>query len=152
LVRALQVTHDHTFSEIETWVKRRGCLAVITDRIYEADHKLQFEVNRHLDFYTLAIVQQGRGVHWIDERPYGIVRGDVYWMGPGSVHAYEGCKELVVEMFFFTSDIFDESVWHNLNGITGFPTSMFNSTQVAADDGCILYRISMHQFPGKWAN
>jgi AraC family L-rhamnose operon regulatory protein RhaS len=62
--------------------------------------------HRHLDFLALYSVRGGRGVHNIDNNPYGITRGDVYLMAPGAMHEYIDFQNLEVDAFYFQTELF----------------------------------------------
>lgn len=63
--------------------------------------------HQHLDFLGLYVVRNGRAVHWIDDHPYGLVRGDVYLMAPGSMHRFCQFSELEIDVFFFQNTLFN---------------------------------------------
>jgi len=85
----------------------------ITPPIFDLPH-------RHVDFFALYIVRQGRGTHVIDARPYAVSRGDVYAMSPGATHAYSGCDALVLDALYFTPDVFDAPMREALTETPGF--------------------------------
>jgi AraC-like DNA-binding protein/quercetin dioxygenase-like cupin family protein len=62
---------------------------------------------RHNDFLGLYVVRSGRAVHWIDNHSYGLVRGDVYLMAPGSTHRFCQFTELELDVFFFQNTLFN---------------------------------------------
>lgn len=76
--------------------------------------------NRHLDFFSLYFVRQGRGTHWIDGVPYGVSRGDVYAMGLGMTHWFADCESLVTDTLHFAPDIFDAPTRDALAETPGF--------------------------------
>ena len=78
------------------------------------------EVIRHRDFFSLYIVRQGRGTHVIDERPYGVARGDVYAMGLGMAHHFADCDQLETDTLHFASAMFDRETLETLAGTRGF--------------------------------
>ena len=61
----------------------------------------------HVDFLGLYVVRSGRAVHWIDNHPYGLVRGDVYLMAPGATHRFCQFSELELDVFFFQNTLFN---------------------------------------------
>jgi len=60
----------------------------------------------HIDFLSLYAVRGGRGVHWIDSHPYGVVRGDVYLMAAGAAHGFSEFTDLEIDVFHFQNSIF----------------------------------------------
>lgn len=61
----------------------------------------------HADFFALYAVRSGRAVHWIDDQPYALVRGDVYLMAPGAMHTFKQFTELELDVFFFKPTLFN---------------------------------------------
>lgn len=76
--------------------------------------------HRHVDFFALYVVRGGRGVHRIDGTPYGIVRGDVYMMAPGSTHGYLDYKDLVIDGFYFPFSLLEPREADALRELRGF--------------------------------
>jgi len=76
--------------------------------------------HRHMDFFALYVVRQGRGTHVIDGVPYGVARGDVYAMSPGATHAYSRCDALALDALYFTPDVFDAPMREALAETPGF--------------------------------
>ena len=76
--------------------------------------------NRHVDFFSLYFVRQGRGTHWIDGVPYGVSRGDVYAMGLGMTHWFADGDRLVTDTLHFAPDIFDAPTLNALAETPGF--------------------------------
>ena len=76
--------------------------------------------NRHLDFFSLYFVRQGRGTHVIDGAPYGVSRGDVYAMGLGMTHWFTDCDSLVTDTLHFAPDLFDPETLNALAETPGF--------------------------------
>ncbi len=74
----------------------------------------------HEDFYALYVVQGGRGVHVINNHPYGIARGDVYLLSPGTVHAYRDYCALAVDAFYFQPQLFSSEELAALRSLAGF--------------------------------
>jgi AraC family L-rhamnose operon regulatory protein RhaS len=80
--------------------------------------------HRHIDFFALYVVRSGRGIHIIDDIPYGVSRGDVYAMGLGVTHCYTQCDNLVSDALYFAPQIFNRAVREALAEEPGF-LSMF---------------------------
>ncbi|GHO51039.1 AraC family transcriptional regulator [Ktedonospora formicarum] len=70
------------------------------------NHGIDTGPHHHLDFYAFYIVQNGQGIHLIDHHPYTIVRGDVYILPPGVVHAYQRYHMLELDAFYFQRHLF----------------------------------------------
>src|SRR4051812_23697300 len=76
--------------------------------------------HRHNDFFSLYLVQRGRGTHVIDGVSYGIARGDVYAMGIGMAHYYADCEDLITDTLHFAPSIFDAATLDVLADTPGF--------------------------------
>ncbi|HEX9997834.1 MAG TPA: AraC family transcriptional regulator [Abditibacterium sp.] len=76
--------------------------------------------NRHEDFFALYIVKSGRGIHQIDGTPYGISRGDVYLLAPGSTHIYLDYRDLVIDAAYFPFDWLESRDIEALRDVVGF--------------------------------
>ncbi|MBC8135592.1 MAG: helix-turn-helix domain-containing protein [Fibrella sp.] len=76
--------------------------------------------NHHNDFYSLYIVQRGRGTHVIDGYAFGVARGDVYAMAPGMTHHFEECHDMVTDTFHFSPALFDSETLDALAETPGF--------------------------------
>ena len=74
----------------------------------------------HLDFCALYIVKSGRGVHQIDDVPFGIARGDVYLLPPGARHAYADYQNLEIDAFYFPLDLWNDEELSALREASGF--------------------------------
>lgn len=74
----------------------------------------------HSDFYAFYIVQGGKGIHLIDNHPYPIVRGDVYVLPPGTVHAYKDYQTLEIDACYFQIQLFSEEELAALRVMPGF--------------------------------
>ena len=74
----------------------------------------------HLDFCALYVVKSGRGVHQIDEIPFGIARGDVYLLPPGARHAYTGYQNLEIDAFYFPLGLWSDEELGALREVSGF--------------------------------
>lgn len=81
----------------------------------------------HMDFFSLMIVRQGKGLHVIDGVPYGIARGDVYVMRPGAHHSWSQCEDLFVDACYFTTQLLDKEALDALQETPGF-TPLFEET------------------------
>ena len=74
----------------------------------------------HRDFCALYIVRSGRGTHQIDGVPFGIARGDVYLLPPGTLHAYTGYDHLEIDAFYFPLRLWSEEELRALREVSGF--------------------------------
>lgn len=92
-------------------------LLIWTDSI---DRGQQTDANHHRDFFSLYIVQRGRGTHVIDGYAFGVARGDVYAMAPGMTHHFEDCHDMVTDTFHFSPTVFDAEALDALSDTPGF--------------------------------
>jgi AraC-like DNA-binding protein/mannose-6-phosphate isomerase-like protein (cupin superfamily) len=117
------------------WQKRTESAAIITHasfqrmphhpllhlaarrEFYEGD--TDTGLHKHEDFYALYIVQGGQGIHLINNHPYGIARGDIYMLPPGSIHAYRDYHSLVIDAFYFLAELFSDEELHALHSLSG---------------------------------
>lgn len=76
--------------------------------------------HRHEDFYSLYVVLAGHGVAQINDRPYGIAPGDVYFMPPGAVHSYRNYQRISVNAFYFQMELFTRSELASLRRFKNF--------------------------------
>ncbi len=74
----------------------------------------------HLDFFSLYVVRQGRGTHWIDAVPYSVARGDVYAMGLGQAHWFTDSANLTLDTLHFAPSVFDPPALDALAQTPGF--------------------------------
>jgi AraC-like DNA-binding protein len=97
-----EVAHPMNFDHF----KRHPSLPLAIRRdFYEAgDHSGLFY---HVDFFALYVIRSGNGIHWIDNHPYGLVKGDVYLMAPGAAHEFCQFAGLELDAFFFQTNLFD---------------------------------------------
>ena len=89
------------------------------DVIDQSDPRHLHTLSRHVDFYALYVVQRGQGTHVIEDKPYAMSRGDVYVMGPDTVHHYVQCENLVVQGLYFTPALFDAATLHAFAAVPG---------------------------------
>ena len=111
---------QHRFDEISAHRPRTAQalpLVVRHDTIHRGNELI---ANRHLDFFSLYFVRQGRGMHWIDGVPYGVARGDVYAMGLGMTHWFADCENLQTHTLHFSPAIFDGPTLNALTSTPGF--------------------------------
>ena len=90
---------------------------LIRQELYEAG--ADTGPHRHEDFYALYVVQSGKGIHVINDHPYGIARGDVYMLPPASTHAYRDYHSLTVEAFYFQPQLFADDELLALRSLAG---------------------------------
>ena len=74
----------------------------------------------HTDFFALYVVRAGRGVHRIDGTPYGVSRGDVYLLAPGSTHGYLEYRDLVIDACYFPYALLEGREIEALREMPGF--------------------------------
>ncbi len=84
------------------------------------DRGQQANANHHRDFFSLYIVQRGRGTHVIDDYEFGVARGDVYAMAPGMTHYFRDCHDMVMDTFHFSPELFDSETADALGETPGF--------------------------------
>lgn len=96
---------------------------------------------RHNDFLALYVVRGGQGVHRINNRPYGLVRGDVYLMASGETHEFTDFSNLEIDCFFFQPELFSAEELAALREMRGF-------WRLFAGDGETQHRI--HLAPEEW--
>lgn len=89
--------------------------------------------HHHVDFYACYIVQNGRGIHLIDRHPYTIVRGDVYILPPGTVHAYQHYRTLEIDAFYFQRRLFSTEELAALHALPGFWHLLTGAEDIATD-------------------
>jgi AraC-like DNA-binding protein len=95
----------------------------------------------HSDFLALYAVRGGRGIHWIDNQPYGLVRGDVYLMAPGATHRFCQFSDLEMDAFYFQVGMFQAEELAALREIPGI-------WRLFAGDTDVEHRI--HLSPEQW--
>jgi AraC-like DNA-binding protein len=89
-------------------------------------------LHHHVDFYALYIAQSGQGIHLIDHHPYTIVRGDIYILPPGTVHAYRRYQTLELDAFYFQRQLFTVEELAALYALPGF-----RQLQIGQDDSSL---------------
>lgn len=91
-------------------------------------------LHKHEDFYALYIVQGGQGIHLINKHPYGIARGDVYMLPPGSIHAYRDYHALIIDAFYFLAELFSDEELLALRSLSGLWSLLINREEKMRDD------------------
>jgi AraC-like DNA-binding protein/mannose-6-phosphate isomerase-like protein (cupin superfamily) len=89
-------------------------------------------LHHHVDFYAFYIVQNGEGIHLIDRHPYTVLRGDVYILPPGTVHAYQRYHTLEIDAFYFQRQLFSAEELAALRVLPGSWRQL-----IGAEDGAI---------------
>ena len=82
----------------------------------------------HRDFCALYVVKSGRGTHQIDGVPFGIARGDVYLLPPGTLHAYTGYHHLEIDAFYFPLRLWNDEELCALREVSGFCQLVLGNT------------------------
>jgi AraC-like DNA-binding protein/mannose-6-phosphate isomerase-like protein (cupin superfamily) len=98
--------------------------------------------HRHLDFFALYIVHRGRGRHTIERASYGIARGDVYLMNPGTAHAYSDYEDLVLEALYFQPALFgnlEREALREAGGLSSLTALATMDEQSGAPSGRLLH-------------
>ena len=92
------------------------------------------EFPRHChDFFELVYVRHGGGLHIIDDRPYPMLRGDVYLMHPADIHGYDQAEQgSSIVNVLFQAAVVDANDWADLTGLQGLqPFFLTNRRQAA---------------------
>lgn len=76
--------------------------------------------DHHEDFFALYMVRGGQGVHRIDGTLYGLSRGDVYLLAPGSTHSYLDYRDLTIDAFYFPLSLLENREIEALRQRDGF--------------------------------
>jgi AraC-like DNA-binding protein len=82
----------------------------------------------------LYIVQGGQGIHLINNHPYGIARGDVYMLPPGSIHAYRDYHSLVIDAFYFLAELFSDEELLALHSLSGLWSLLISRDEKTRED------------------
>ena len=102
--------------------------------------------HQHADFYAFYIVQNGQGIHLINHHPYTVVRGDVYVLPPGAIHAYQDYHTLEIDAFYFQCHLFSTEELAALRALPGF-WRLFISTEDTSvdkdDKSCYEHRLHL---------
>lgn len=128
-----------TFDEFEEDSRHASLPFVMRRDLYEGGESSG--TFHHLDFLALYAVRNGRAVHWIDNHPYGLVRGDVYLMAPGSTHRFSQFAGLELDVFFFQNTFFNSEELSALRQCPGI-------LQLFAGGSGMEHRI--HANPEEW--
>ena len=72
------------------------------------------------DFYELVYVRRGGGVHVINDRPFPMLRGDLYCLHPQDLHAYrDSSEDASIINVIFQAPLFTDSQWDDLKALPG---------------------------------
>lgn len=100
--------------------------------------------HHHVDFYALYIVQNGQGTHLIDHHPYTVIRGDVYVLPPGSIHAYQHYHTLEIDAFYFQRHLFSSEELAVLRALPGFWNLLIGTEDTSVDKKpCYAHRLHL---------
>lgn len=87
--------------------------------IFVAHHYPTIAWHEH-DFYELAVVATGRGLHESEHGIIAVEAGSVVFIPPGVSHEYRGCEDLVVYNCLFQADLDEaELMWAFRDGHLG---------------------------------
>jgi AraC-like DNA-binding protein len=100
-------------------------------------------LHQHKDFYALYTIQGGQGIHLINNHPYGIARGDIYMLPPGSIHAYSDYQLLVIDAFYFSPTLFSAQELLALQSLPGLWRLFINQNDTAQENGFNDHRLHM---------
>lgn len=123
---ATWIEHEHYFAGLQ---HHPEIPALLRREYYERGVHSGYD--RHLDFYALYLVRGGSGVHRINGTPYGLARGDVYLMPPGTLHAYENWEKLEIDAFYFPSELFEPAEMVALRELQGFWGLLLDAPQAS---------------------
>ncbi|NLT08970.1 MAG: helix-turn-helix domain-containing protein [Ruminococcus sp.] len=72
-------------------------------------HDEPMYLHEHDDYYELVIVMNGKAVHIVDGERYNINKGDVFVIGPETVHGYDEPSDLRICNIMFRRSFLDMS-------------------------------------------
>jgi AraC-like DNA-binding protein len=107
------------------------------------DHGVDTGLHRHEDFYALYVIQGGQGIHLINNHPYGIARGDIYMLPPGSTHAYSDYQLLVIDAFYFSPALFSDQELLALQSLPDLWRLFIKQSDTAQENGFNDHRLHM---------
>ncbi|WP_371419674.1 HTH-type transcriptional activator RhaR [Pantoea sp. CCBC3-3-1] len=58
------------------------------------------------EFNELVVVWRGNGLHMMNDRPWLITCGDLFYIGPGDCHSYESVNDLVLDNIIYCPERF----------------------------------------------
>ncbi len=58
-------------------------------------------LNIHMIFCELVIVWRGNGLHVLNDRPYRITRGDLFYIHADDKHSYASVNDLVLQNIIY---------------------------------------------------
>lgn len=99
--------------------KQRQAAVYLQKKIFKADRFLvqrarvegELEVHSH-DFLEIAVVIEGRGIHYAFSGDQAIGPGDAFLLRPGAWHGYRGCQQLEVYNCCFSMSVLErELAW-----------------------------------------
>jgi AraC family transcriptional regulator, transcriptional activator of pobA len=98
-----------------------------TFREHKAEHPFVMSPHSH-DFYLITLFTKGSGTHTIDFTTYNVKPGNVFFMSPGQMHAWQLSDETDGYVLFFNSSFY--TMDREERRITNFP--FYNTTQLNA--------------------
>lgn len=89
------------------------------------------------EFYELVLVWRGNGLHILNDRPYRITRGDLFYIRAEDKHAYASVNDLVLQNVIYCPDRLSLNVdWAacipGFNGAKGSPHWRLSSSGMTA--------------------
>lgn len=117
--RAWQFTYNLSDAEVQEdvweiafadWVAAPEVLPLVMRRErYEKELVAKHGSHHHVDFYALYVVAGGHGTHIVNGEPFGMARGDIYFLAPGAIHDYRVPDFVEVDALYFRHDLFSST-------------------------------------------
>lgn len=73
----------------------------------------------HIDFMSVYVARQGRGIHLVDGVPFEVQAGDVYAMGYGMSHRFKDSDGLILDTVHFVPSMFSPETQEALSSTEG---------------------------------
>ena len=86
------------------------------DRAESPDHARGY---LHVDFMSVYVAREGRGIHLVDEAPFEVQAGDVYAMGVGMSHRFADSEGLALDTVHFLPSMFSPETQEALSATEG---------------------------------
>ena len=86
------------------------------------------ELHSH-DFYELAVVQEGRGYHIVDNETYPISAGNIFFIRPDQNHRFVDIEHLTILNILFDIKVLEENEW-DISGISNYKKIFYNIPEI----------------------
>jgi len=106
---------------------------------------------RYRDFFGLCIVRRGTGTHQIDGVRYGMARGDIYVILPGTVHGWLELKDFAITMVHYSNRALGSAEVSALREEAGFK-SLFLKDAASGPRGGRWLHVSSPELDSVWAD